>query len=261
MIKEKLELHSLFKMIQSVVCNLFKALLDDVHELYLQKFQDHKWDMQSSTVPEEQKGKYVSHLMKKIYAMFCEAEHQAGVFFKGNLSMVTNGLLNIHQLIELGFAHHLQHFDTIGESVLDIRAGNLLPCTHSMHILYQQEQSFLVMWGANCVLYEEIEDAIANSDYSWIPKECIPKGVPVREPSYVTLKQTLVWLNKFKGWRLGSTSFYFTQVCTVGHKTKPSVDQVLSHEPVTQNGMQVWLAKYTELVTMPQNIGPVYYPS
>ncbi|KAG9075537.1 hypothetical protein FRC06_010045, partial [Ceratobasidium sp. 370] len=115
--------------------------------------------------------------------------------------------------------------------------------------------------GAGGVLYKEIEDAIANNDYSWILKDCIPEGVPFKEPSYMTLDQTLAWLKRFEGWRIRSLSVFFTKVYTADCETKPSVDQASSREVVTWNGVPVWLVQYTGPVTVPQNVKAVYYPS
>ncbi|KAG9083565.1 hypothetical protein FRC06_004480, partial [Ceratobasidium sp. 370] len=114
--------------------------------------------------------------------------------------------------------------------------------------------------GAGEVPYKEIEDAIANNDYSWIPKDCIPEGVPFKEPGYMTLDQTLAWVKRFEGWRIGSSSVFFTKVYMADCETKPSVDQASSHEVVTWNGVPVWLVQYTGPVTVPQNVKAVYYP-
>ncbi|KAG8715275.1 hypothetical protein FRC08_010771 [Ceratobasidium sp. 394] len=296
MIKEKPELRGRVDKFRSVVCDLFKVLPDDVRELYSQKFQDRKRDMQSGTVPEDQKAQYVGHLMKKVDAMFREAERQAGVFFEGNLGVVTNGLLDIHRIStplgkafltsEQGISSHalvqgwlITNLDTFdarpipARAVIPVREEGMrpqLPDRTEHRPTLQLTRSWVrtvfasvyqLTGGANRVPYKEIEDAIANGDYSWIPKECIPEGAPFKEPGYMTLEQTLVWLDKFEGWRLGSKTFYFTQVYTVDRKAKPSVDQASSREPATRNGVPVWLAKYTAPVTAPQNVRPVYYPS
>ncbi|KAG9097152.1 hypothetical protein FRC06_007895 [Ceratobasidium sp. 370] len=56
MIKEKPELCGNVLEFWMVVCNLFKALPAEVKELYLQKFQDRKRDIQAGVVMDEKKA-------------------------------------------------------------------------------------------------------------------------------------------------------------------------------------------------------------
>ncbi|KAG9073908.1 hypothetical protein FRC06_011078, partial [Ceratobasidium sp. 370] len=296
MIKEKPELRGNVSEFRTVVCNLFKALPAEVKESYSQKFQDRKRDIQAGVVTDEKKAQYVAHMMKKIDAILREAERQAGVFFEGNLGIVTNGLLDIHRIStplgksfltsEPGISSHalvqgwlvanLGKFDARpipARAVIPVRQEYMRPQIPDMtehRPTLQLTRSwvrtlFSVIYqlcgGAGGVPYKEIEDAIANNDYSWIPKDCIPEGVPFKEPGYMTLDQTLAWLKRFEDWRIGSSSVFFTKVYTADCETKPSVDQASSREVVTRNGVPVWLVQYTGPVTVPQNVKAVYYPS
>ncbi|KAG9097151.1 hypothetical protein FRC06_007894 [Ceratobasidium sp. 370] len=224
--------------------------------------------------------------MKKIDTILREAKCQAGVFFEGNLGIVTNGLLDIHRIStplgksfltsEPGISSQalvrgqIQHSSYTGKSCYSCAPGVHAAAdpgydqalTHTTtYPIVGLDLVFSYLSGTRRVPYKEIEDAIANNNYSWIPKDCIPKGVPFKEPGYMTLNQTLAWLNRFEGWRIRSLRVFFTKVYMADCETKPSIDQASSRKVVTWNGVLVWLVQYTGLVTVLQNVKAVYYPS
>ncbi|KAG9074258.1 hypothetical protein FS749_014217 [Ceratobasidium sp. UAMH 11750] len=252
-----------------------------------------KW--KAETVEDQDKLAFLDALVRKIDAMCNRAKEQAGIFFEGNIGVVSEGLLRLQRVsTKLGkkFLNSPEGIasvkivegwlgKTIGkapangdppQAVIPVREEHMHPKIPDMHNdqpTLQLARSWLrTEWsgiyqlhgGAGNIPYKEITEAISRGDYSWIPEDCIPEGVRFDESGQLSLEHTLIWLRYLADWKLGSESFGFSQVYTVDAETLPTVNQASSREVVTRNGAKVWLAQYDTPVTEPQNVRPIYYP-
>ncbi|KAG8728582.1 hypothetical protein FRC10_004817, partial [Ceratobasidium sp. 414] len=273
------------------VCELFKKLPVQLQVTYKQRFEDMKAKRKVDTIEDDDKLGYLNALVRKFDAMCHRAEEQGGIFFEGNIGVVSGGVLRLQRvstklgkqylkseegvasvkLLEGWLGTNLGKVRTTGnpdKAVIPVREEHMRPQIPDMTggqptlQLGRSAQGLRVelYGGAGRLPYKEIAEAISQGDYSWIPEDCIPEGTKFDESGRLNLDQVLIWLRYLVDWELSDPKFMFSKVYTVDSGTLPTVNQASSRKPVTRNGANVCIAHYDAPITEPQNVRPIFYP-